>query len=164
MGEDRPSAGCSSVTLRPVRPDDDPFLRQVYGSTRADALGQTHLDATQQQAFIEMQFNAQREDYLRRFPEAEYHVVLRGDQRVGRLYVAKLPKEVRILDVTILPEYRHAGIGTGLLKNLLDEAARARKPVRIYLDNGSAAIRLFERLGFAPVEQQPFMALFELRT
>ncbi len=173
MGEDRRSADSSSITLRPVRPDDELFLRQVYGSTRAEALSHTQLDATQQQAFIDMQFHAQREDYLRRFPDAEYNVVLRGDRRVGRFYIAKLPEEFRILDLTILPEYRNTGIGTELLTNLLDEAARAgkvalrrgvalrRRPVRIFLDNGSSAIRLFQRLGFAPIEEQPFMALFE---
>ncbi len=164
MGEDRRSSGYSSVTLRPVRPDDELFLRQVYGSTRAEALSRTQLEPAQQQAFIDMQFKAQREDYLRRFPDAEHHVVLRGDQRVGRLYVAQLPEEFRILDVTILPEYRNTGIGTGLLTNLLNEAARGRKPVRIYLDNGSPSTRLFERLGFTSVEEQLLISLYEWRT
>ena len=161
MGEDPPLEDHASVTLRPVRPEDDAFLRKVYGSTRADALSRTPLGPAQQQAFINMQFDAQRDDYLRRFPAAQYLVVFRGDQRIGRLYVAKEAQEFRILDVTILPECRNAGIGTGLINDLIDEAARARKPIRIFLDNGSPSVRLFERLGFTKVEEQPLISLYE---
>lgn len=151
------------MTLRPAHHDDYPFLRDLYASTRMEDLDRTGLDAAQKEAFIDMQFAAQDEDYRRRFPDAEYSLVLSAGQRVGRLYVAGSPEEVRILDITILPGHRNAGTGTGLIEQLLDEACASKRPVRIYLDNGSPSIRLFERLGFCCVKEEPLISLFEWR-
>lgn len=153
-----------TVTLRSVCADDELFLRTVYASTREEELGRTGLDAAQKEAFLDMQFRAQQQDYRGRFPNAEHSVILHGDERVGRLYVARSDDEVRVLDLTVLPEYRNRGIGTGLVKDLMREASESHRPVRIHLDHGSPSIRLFERLGFTPVEELPFTALYEWRT
>lgn len=164
MNEAPIPADGSTITLRPVRPDDELFLRAAYASTREEELGRTGLDDAQKEAFLDMQFRAQQQDYRGRFPDAEHSIILHGDERVGRLYVARSDDEVRVLDLTVLPEYRNGGIGTGLVKDLVREASESHRPVRIHLDYGSPSIRLFERLGFTPVEEQPFTALFEWRT
>jgi GNAT superfamily N-acetyltransferase len=39
------------------------------------------------------------------------------------------PKLV-LVDIALLPEHRNAGIGTRLIRRLMDEAALAGKPVR----------------------------------
>ncbi len=163
MNEAPTPADGRTVTLRPVRPDDELFLRTAYASTREEELGRTGLDAAQKEAFLDMQFRAQQQDYRGRFPDAEHSVILHGEEHVGRLYVARSDDEVRVLDITVLPQHRNGGIGAGLIKRLVDEATQSHRPVRIYLDRGSPAIRLFERLGFTCVEEQPFAALFELR-
>ena len=164
MNEAPTPAGGRAVTLRLVRPDDELFLRTAYASTREEELSHTGLNAAQKEAFLDMQFRAQQQDYRSRFPNAEQSVILHGDEPVGRLFVARSDDEVRVLDLTVLPEYRNGGIGTGLVKDLVREASQSRRPVRIFLDHGSPAIRLFERLGFTPVEEQPFAVLFELST
>ena len=164
MNDPPKPANRRNVTLRPVCLEDEPFLRSVYASTREEDLGCTGLDAAQEEAFIDLQFRAQQQDYRGRFPGAEHSVILHGDESVGRLYVARSDDEVRVLDLTVLPEYRNCGIGTGLIRELVQEASQSHKPVRIFLDHDSPAIRLFERLGFTRVEEQAFVALFELRT
>ena len=164
MNEAPTPADPRTVTLRPVRSDDELFLRTAYAITREEELSHTGLNAAQKEAFLDMQFRAQQQDYRGRFPDAEHSVILHGEDRVGRLYVARSDDEVRVLDITVLPEHRNRGIGTGLIKDLGREASQSRRPIRIYLDHGSPAIRLFERLGFTRVEEQPFAALFELST
>ena len=163
MAKDKPEGVKPTVVLRPVAEDDEAFLRDVYATTRADELGQAGLAEAQEKAFIHMQFSAQSEDYRRRFPQADHDVVLYKSEPVGRLYVARSPEEIRILDLTILPTHRNAGIGTSLVRDLLAEARTTNRPVRIYVDNTSPSTRLFERLGFAKMEQQSLSSLLEWR-
>jgi len=151
----------NAVILRPVCKDDYSFLLNVYATTRSEELAQTGMDQAQQDVFIDLQFRAQDADYRHRFPNAAYSVIELAGQPVGRLYVDRRKDEIRILDVTIMPTHRSQGIGTRLLQELIDEAREAGQPLTIYLDNGSASIRLFERLGFRPTEPGEPVTLFE---
>jgi hypothetical protein len=49
----------AAIALRPIRPDDLPFLCTVYASTREPELAAVEWDAEQKAAFVRMQFDAQ---------------------------------------------------------------------------------------------------------
>ena len=157
------SSTASAITLRPVGPDDERFLIDLYGSTRADELNLTNWSQRERQAFIEMQFAAQQQYYRSRFPEAEHSIILVDDRRAGRLYVARREEEIRILDIAMAAECRNAGIGSSILAGLMTEAAKSAKPVRIYVERFNPSLRLFERLGFSSVENSPSHFLMEWR-
>jgi len=136
------------VSFRAVRPEDEAFLLEVYGSTRAEELALTGWDPEQRDAFLKMQLDAQHVHYRGQYPSAQYLVVLLDSGPVGRLYLADKDSEIRILDVTILPEYRGAGIGTALVRDLMALSAAAGKPLTIYVETFNRSLGLFERLGF----------------
>ncbi len=48
-----------TVHFRPIRPDDEAFLYEVYASTRTEELAVVDWDDTQKAAFLHMQFAAQ---------------------------------------------------------------------------------------------------------
>ena len=152
------------VTLRSVRADDDAFLLQVYASTRLDELASAAWDEAQREAFLILQFAAQQQHYQTHFPEADHQVILLGDRPIGRLYVARSTDEVRILDIALLPEQRSFGVGSSIIKEILAEAAKAEKPVRIYVESFNPSLRLFERLGFSPVQDIGTHLLMEWRS
>lgn len=161
--EDSTASTASSITLRPVSPDDERFLIEVYGSTRVDELNLTNWSQRERQVFVEMQFAAQQQYYRSRFPEAEHSIILLNDRRAGRLYVARMEEEIRILDIAMAAEYRNAGIGSSILARLMTEAEKSAKPVRIYVERFNPSLRLFERLGFSSVENTPSHFLMEWR-
>ena len=142
----------ASITLRAAQPEDEAFLLKVYASVRADELAQVPWTEAQREAFIGMQFAAQREHYHKHNPGATYDLILLDESPAGRLYVARREREFRILYITILPEYRNRGTGTLLVKDLMAEAARAGKPLNIYVESYNPSYRLFERLGFKMIE------------
>ena len=152
-----------SIALRPVRDEDVDFLRDVYACTRDEELARAGLDPAQRKAFTDMQFAAQSADYRRRYPNGNHDIVLLGEKPIGRLYVGRSDAEIRILDVTILPDHRCAGVGSYLLRKLLGEARELNRLIRIYLDNDSPAVRLFERQGFVRIERQDLSSLYEWR-
>ena len=148
-----PSPEPANITLRPVGPDDHSFLVEVYGSTRAEELKLTPWTSEQQQAFIRSQFALQQHHYAEKYPAASHDIIVANGRAVGRLYVARLDQEIRIVDITILPAERNLGIGSYLIEQLLDEAKRDGKVTRIYVEEFNPSLRLFERLGFAVTEQ-----------
>ncbi len=136
-----------ALGLRPATSDDEPFLLKLFASTRSDELALMNWDEDQKEAFIAMQFNAQRRCY----PEADDRIILLNDLPVGRLTVARTEATILLVDIALLPEYRNAGIGTTLIRGLLKEAVTAGKPVRLHALTSSAAVRLYERLGFSRI-------------
>ena len=150
-----------SVTLRPANAEDYSFLRDVYATTRAEEMKIVPWDDAQKSVFIDMQFAAQQQHYSKHYPEAEHQIILLDGLPVGRIYVDRRSDEIRILDVTVLPEYRGVGVGTPLIKQIMREGAETNKPVRIHVDNFTPAIGIFERLGFKSVENNGVSSLME---
>jgi RimJ/RimL family protein N-acetyltransferase len=136
------------VTMRPVTDEDRPLLFILYASTRAEELALLPWDDAQRQAFLSMQFAAQQQHYNSYYPESEHMIILKGRLPVGRLWVDRRPDEIRILDITILPEHRGKGIGTPIIEALMREATEPIRPLTIYVENFNRSLGFFERLGF----------------
>jgi len=155
------SSESPNITLRPIGPDDYDFLVEVYGSTRAEEMAMVPWTIEQQQAFVRMQLTAQQDHYTKTYPTASYDIIMSDSRPVGRLYVARLDLEIRIIDITLLPAERNAGIGSYLIKQLLDEANRAGKVTRIFVAEFNPSRRLFERLNFSLSEQHGIHMLLQ---
>jgi ribosomal protein S18 acetylase RimI-like enzyme len=149
------------ITLRDALPEDESFLFEVYASTRAQEMAFVPWDDEQRKSFLTMQFVAQHSYYREQFPDANYSVILRDDSPVGRFYVLREKREIRILDITVLPEHRNEGIGTSLMQDLLAEAAQTEKRVQIYVETFNLSLRLFERLGFKSIAEEGINFLME---
>ncbi|HXI91705.1 MAG TPA: GNAT family N-acetyltransferase [Blastocatellia bacterium] len=154
-------AGSRLATVRPANSEDEPFLLAVYESTRAEELALTNWDEVQRDAFLRMQFKAQQSHYREHYPGGEHYVILVNEDAVGRLYIADIEKEVRILDITILPHHRNAGIGTPIIRELMAEAAAIGKPLRIYVESFNRSLGLFERLGFVRSDESGYSYLMQ---
>jgi ribosomal protein S18 acetylase RimI-like enzyme len=150
-----------SITLRDAVAEDEDFLRQVYASTRAQELALVPWNDEQREAFLKMQFDAQHLHYHSHFPEASYLIILNETGPIGRLYVLRKEEEIRIMDVTILPQHRNQGLGTSLIRELLDEAEQSGKALNILVEVFNPSRSLFERLGFSQVEEDGFNLLLE---
>ena len=115
----------------------------------------------QKAAFLRMQFDAQDAYYRQIYPEARFLVVTRDAEPIGRLYLARLADQMRIIDIALLPAHRGGGIGSRLIADVLTEAAQARLAVRLQVEPWSPARRLYERFGFRTIETGPVYALME---
>jgi ribosomal protein S18 acetylase RimI-like enzyme len=143
-----------SLRLRPVTPEDDSFLARVYASSRAEELAITGWGEEQKADFCRRQFDAQSAYYSANYPGASFQIIERDGWPVGRLYVDRWEKEIRIVDITLLPEFRGSGIGTKLLRELQNEARAAGKSLTIHVERFNRALTLYQRLGFQQVEDK----------
>lgn len=137
------------IALRPICDADLDFLCRVYSATRTEELAPVPWSDEQKAAFLRQQFEAQHAHYQRYYHDTRYDLILADDEPVGRLYVARWERELRIVDIALLPEWRGRGIGTRLLQGLLAEAAAVGKTVTIHVEMQSPALGLYQRLGFS---------------
>ena len=142
------------VTYRSITDNDREFLYQLYASTRTEELALTDWDEAQKEAFLRMQFNAQHTHYQTYYAGAKFQIILLNDELIGRLYIAHWKSEIRLIDIALLPVHRGKGLGAAIIKKILAEAAAAGLPVRIHVEKFNPALRLYERLGFRPIEDK----------
>jgi ribosomal protein S18 acetylase RimI-like enzyme len=143
-----------NLTTRPVRPEDKPFLFEVYSSTREEELQIVEWTPDEKQAFLRHQFQAQSQHYEARFPDADHRIILHNGKTAGRIFVARGKDEIRLVDIALLAEHRSHGIGSLLLGQLQDEAREAGVPLRHMVEkNNPRAKRFYERLGFRAVDE-----------
>lgn len=145
-----------NVVLRPIKDDDRLFLIDVYSSTRVEELNRA-IDWSDEQksAFIQHQFNAQDDYYKKVYPDATYDVIIYNDIAIGRLYIERFLIEgtIRIIDIAILPTYRKLGVGSYLIKNLMEEAIQSNKSITIHVEIFNKALDLYKRLGFEIIKE-----------
>jgi ribosomal protein S18 acetylase RimI-like enzyme len=138
-----------NVTFRPSGEDDIEFLISLYSSTRAVEVASWGWSPEQQTNFLRMQFTAQRTTYKLAYAGADDHIILVHERPVGRMMVLRSPVEIRLVDIALMPEFQGKGIGSQLIRELLEEADESGKIVRLQVTMGNRARALYEKLGFS---------------
>jgi ribosomal protein S18 acetylase RimI-like enzyme len=138
----------NSLSLRPARASDREFIESLYRSTRDDL----HLvDASR--GFIET-LNDQRHlaktaSYSDCFSDAIYFIVEEQGDRIGQVSIDFSHNEIRIIDLSLIPEARGKGYGVKIIKVLKQASNAVCVPIvlNVYKSN-SAAKHLYETEGF----------------
>jgi ribosomal protein S18 acetylase RimI-like enzyme len=151
------------VTLRPIGPADSEFLLRVYASTRSEELAPVPWSSVQKDTFLRQQFEAQSAYWRENYAGADFAIVEVDGAPAGRFYVNRGQDEIRLVDIALLPEYRRAGVGSDLIRELLAEAETQGLPVTIHVEVFNPARTLYERLGFERVADRGAYILMQWR-
>lgn len=146
-----PSLEESGIVLRPAGEGDKALLASFYATTREEELRQVDWSIEQKKAFTDWQSQQQELHYATHYPAAERLVVMHGEP-IGRIYVDTTSREVRLMDVTLLPEHRNHGLGSRLMQQLLAYSDGLGRPASLHVEPFNPAKRMYERLGFRVVE------------
>lgn len=131
-------------TLRQATDDDFDFLYHLHVATMKEYVEAVYGwdDAFQERYFKE------------RFDPTPCQIVVVEGRDIGMVRVAESEGELYIDNIHILPEYQNRGIGTAILKDIQRSAEERGLPVALQVLRGNPARRLYERLGFAAVEEK----------
>jgi len=152
-----------NLSLRQETPQDETFLFDLYATTRDYEMIHVPWDDLQKQLFLHQQCDAQLKHYRSHYSDADFKIVELDGKPIGRIYVHRGAKELRLMDISLLREYRGTGIGTELTSSLLKEAEAAGKSVTLHVEYMNPAKRLYERLGFRKAEDKGIYWLMEWR-
>lgn len=137
------------------------FLLALYATTREDELQQVPWTPEQKAAFVHQQFWAQHTHWHENYTDTTWDLVLVDGAPAGRLYVARWPEDIRIVDIALTPEHRGAGFGTRMIRELFAEGDASGRKVSIHVEIFNPARRLYERLGFVQAGEHGVYLLME---
>ncbi|HEX4007811.1 MAG TPA: GNAT family N-acetyltransferase [Acidobacteriaceae bacterium] len=99
-----------------------------------------------------MQFDARSRSWQAAYPDAIDSIVVCDGQPIGRRLVAGVSEGSHLIDVALLAPWRNRGIGSLLLRQLMEECAVRQHPLSLHVLDGSPAQRLYARMGFEKTE------------
>lgn len=84
-------------------------------------------------------------------PAYALDVVLVADEIAGYLHVEREPGHVLLANIRVAPQWQRHGLGAALVRGVIDAAAPL--PVELAVLRVNPARALYERLGFAAIEE-----------
>jgi ribosomal protein S18 acetylase RimI-like enzyme len=162
MSNDRPAqfgwkrAAELGLSFRPMAKGDLLFSGLVYAASRKPQLAELPWSDAQKALFLLLTFRAQHAYFRREYPEADWMVVMDRVNEIGRLFLDCEPEAEhhRIIDLSFLPRHHGHGYEEAVLRDLMDEAAAAGKPLAAEIEKQGAAIELYRQLGFVTIEDR----------
>ena len=134
-------------SLRPATTGDLELCYEITKDAMRDHVVQTWGDWNEDE---------QRAKHRQNYTPATHRIVLCGEAPAGLLAVEDEPQHVWLVKLYLLQPFRGQGLGTRLLRQVIQEADDLRKPVRLrVLRVNHGAWRLYERHGFSVVGEEP---------
>lgn len=146
------------LSLRPSRPSDGSFLRNLHRSTRNELL---LIDGDQEliESIFKFQYDVHENGAGNKYPDAMSFIIEKTGDRIGGLVIDFGHDEIRVPYLAFLPAARAKGYGKGLMSGIVQAARVLGKPVRVMVLHGaSAAYQIYRDLGFQIEENSPIAA------
>jgi ribosomal protein S18 acetylase RimI-like enzyme len=150
----RLAALCPDVSLRVENDADRSFLDDLYASTRKEELAHVPWDDATKRAFLHEQFTLQHAHYIKNYVGAELLVIEQHGQPIGRIYLRRSGKEIRLMDIALMPERRGLGTGGALVRALAQLAREDGDEITLHVEPNNPAMKLYERMGFRLIENR----------
>lgn len=139
---------------------DESFLFQVFKETREEEMRAIGWDMEECETFLRMQFDMQKRSYALQFPSADHEIIRLDKMRVGQILTEITDQSIRVIDISLLADYRNKGIGTHLISDIQARAEVMEKAVQLHVMYNNPAQNLYERLGFHVTgEKMPYLAM-----
>ena len=142
------------VAFRVIHATDQPFLMEVYAAGREWEFELTRWTDDEKQTFLKRQFEYQDIHYQQAFPGAVRRIITLDGVDIGRLYVDRQDTCLRIIEFSLLPHVQGQGIGSDILRSLMNEAHGGKVPVRLHVEKSNPALRLYARHGFRTIAEE----------
>ena len=141
----------AEMRVQPATDEHLPFLCRVYASARADEMAAVDWRDAEKNAFIEQQFVFQHRYYHEHHPDAQFLVITQRNEAIGRLYWRSEGDQAALMDISLLPAHRGAGLGSAILGLLMAHADANEQLTTLYVEPNNPAHRLYRRFGFTVV-------------
>jgi ribosomal protein S18 acetylase RimI-like enzyme len=133
--------------LRPATTADYDFLYQLHRATiRPAVAAMWGWDEAWQQAY-----------FAQKFDPAQRQIIAVEGQDVGVVAIEERDEEIYLALIEVAPEQQNRGLGTTVIRDILQRAQQQQRPVSLHvLKTNPAGQRLYERLGFVVTAVEEF--------
>ncbi len=142
------------LSLRNENEADTAFLEALYASVHTEEMRPVPWPDQAKRDFLQQQFRLQHEHYRRVYIGADFLVIEREGEPIGRIYVYRTPTEIRLMDIALIEPMRGGSIGSRLLDALMQEATIKKTHLTLHVEPNNSAQCLYKRLGFNLIEDR----------
>lgn len=140
---------------------------QLREATTADAEFIYELVEKTMRAYVEELWGSFSEGYNRKniaetISSRTYSIITLDGRDIGALAIERHDTHIQLTQLYILPSHQNRGIGTYLVRTLIEEAKASRKPLRLRVLSTNPARKLYEREGFRVTSQTSERFFMEL--
>ena len=150
-----------NISFLPVNSIYNEILFKIFKSVRKYEWEIMPPSEPQKRIMQRQQFEAQELQSRTNFPQADFKIIQLGRKSVGRLYINHDPRNIHIIDITLLPAFRNQGIGSQILRQILENARTYNKTVSLHVQQHNPALALYRRLNFQIVYASPSYLFME---
>ena len=156
------------MKLRPARPEDEPFLRQLRGQVDADRLCMNLWRGegvdVEKAKILDLQFRAQaaHHNVLKANWETRENIIEMDAVSIGRFVITGGGEELRLVEIALVPQWRGQGIGQMVIGATREECVRSGRVLRLCVEKtNQRAIALYLAQGFYVIENEAMHFVME---
>ncbi len=151
MNEGKPTME-SQITKRPVTPDDKEWAREIHHKSY--------------RSVVEDQFGPWNEDFQNKFFDEDFapdnsELVMCDGEPCGYITKERSDEGITLHELVVSPDYQGKGIGSMLLKEVMDEGRKTGMSVKLMALKKNKAAELYRRMGFKEVQESDTHYFFE---
>ncbi|MDB5500292.1 MAG: hypothetical protein JWR89_194 [Tardiphaga sp.] len=153
-------AAGSRISVREQTPEDEAFLYSLFRANNLRTLELSGLPLAFLDDLVAMQHRSRMQTYQKMFPSAAWSVMEREGKPVGEIVEHDEDDCIYVVDIALLPEWQAKGIGTALMREVMDRCAARGIGVRakVMIAN-EPSLEMFRKLGFvaSPPDDMSFI-------
>lgn len=96
----------------------------------------------------------ERADMKNKFMPGTHKIIQVDEQDVGTILIQEELGHFKLAHLELLPQFQNKGIGTKLIKEILDKAKTKNKYVWLKVLKTNPAIELYKKLGFVKIGEE----------
>ena len=131
-----------NVTRRPATEEDTELARGIHHAALRDVVERQfgHWDDVAQDRYFEGDWR-----------EAQFEMILADGVPCGYVCIEDRAADVHLREIVIAPEFQGRGIGTAIVREVIERARNRGVPARLGALHQNRALALYRRLGFRDV-------------
>jgi len=133
------------IRIRSAAPEDREFLWSLHLETMRDYVHKTW-------GWDDIW---QRERFDENFDPARLQIIEYEGRAIGYISVERPGNEIFLAAIEVAPEFQNNGVGTYLVRNLMEDSDKLNLPARLLVLKVNRARRLYERMGFERTGETP---------
>lgn len=139
------------VTFRSERAEDAEFLFRLFASFKDMELAMMPVDDTMKLNLLNHMFRGRSMSRPYANPTTHRDIIEYQGQPVGQFVAERTPERINLIEIIMLPGFRHLGITRHVLRLVKAEACARQIPLRLSVVAYNRVIHLYRRQGFVEV-------------
>lgn len=137
------------ITFEPITPAHKELIYDIFRDIHPELTSIEGMAEDQMEMMLRFQFEIRQEQLRQLYPDAQYNLIIFDGEAAGLVYTDS-GSDLRIIEIGLFEKYRRKGIGSYVIRNIIEKADTLDKNVSLQvLWCNNTAYQFYKKLGFS---------------